>query len=155
MDKEESILIEGQDLDNLQYGSQKMDLNPVNMSLGEITTRLFHGEAVYVELQPGDATRYQFYLIPCWSTLLRPTNLGPEEAKTFVVMAVLNLHRGTHLLNLLDDSLGAFYTLSEDKMNLWSKHLLASFMGRLRHTMQDKYGLNWYNNTPSQTLFPR
>lgn len=146
---DEPELIEGQDLENLQYGNKKMDLHPTNISLGEAITRLYHGEATHIDLQPGDATRYQLYLIPCWNPLLKPGNLNREDAKTFIVLSVLNLHRGVHLLNLLDTAESLFYTLSEYKMNNWSRHLLSSFVCRLGHELQDRYGMGWYNFTPA------
>lgn len=137
---------EGQDLNNLRYGGQVMNMEPTNMSLGEAVTRLFHGEAVHIDLQPGDATRYQLYIIPLWNRILKPGNVSHSDSDDMVVLALLNIDRKTALVRLSPEALDTFYAVEND--NEWTRHILASFVSRLANTMQDKFGLRWWERTP-------
>lgn len=48
----------------MQYQGRELNLSPVNITLAQIVALLDARRPVRVELQPGDATRYEFLIVP-------------------------------------------------------------------------------------------
>ncbi len=64
----------------ITYAGRPLDFTPVEgQSIEGIAESLVHGSAVFVQLQPGDATRYDLFLVPVNGPNLTVTGHGLRD----------------------------------------------------------------------------
>lgn len=105
----------------LLYNGVKMNDEPRNISLFDCAAALLWGEAVSVQLEPGDGTRYALEIIPLWApfVLHRDDHTGVlvvYDGQSFTV------ERGAH-----------FYG---ESANLWTNLFLSWWFDRLWYAMR-------------------
>lgn len=109
----------------------EMDPEPVNISLSETATALIAGETVLVVLEPGDATRYNLCVVPCWAQFVGVDALascGISDPSDYLLVTKFDSTEGNswfarHLSFEADVAPGI--------KNRWSRTLLAWWTRRL------------------------
>lgn len=82
----------------LPWGEYRsLDLAPVNITPETLLSRLSRGETVMVRLEPGDATRYDFFIIP-----LIEDNVPTRAREGWIGVVPVNLSTGQESIAYLD-----------------------------------------------------
>lgn len=114
----------------VEPGGREMNFTPVNRPLSNIVADLRARRAVLVELEPGDATRYLFFLIPMWDNDLRPTNLGIRPGNEWIWVAPVNLRaeNGGAAVRFSNLPTGALYGLIDVYSSGWTREVISHFL---------------------------
>ena len=111
-------------------------------SIEEVASRLLENEACFVSLEPGDATRYDFYLIPQTGKLRIPERFGlgtrPWEDKRYIWFAPanLNVHIPGDIVSLSGGS-SIFFDLTSIYTNVHTCKILAIFLDLVNQALSD------------------
>jgi hypothetical protein len=66
-----------------------LDLAPRNATLTELAVELSLGNAVGAVLEPGDATRYDLLLVPCWTESVSPVAVGTGDRGGYLLVGIV------------------------------------------------------------------
>lgn len=92
--------------------SPRLDLEPVNIPFENVVDLVKRSQPVFVALEPGDMTRYMFYILPLWNGNLTPTGTGWSLAQ---------LQQCIQLVSMKPDNYGG-YSITvplEDPVQMW------------------------------------
>ena len=123
----------------LMRGSDRMSLEPKNRSLPDLLKRLSKQEVVFVRLEPGDATRYDFWLIPQGNPYLNCEQEFPTtDAHEYWVLVPANLGSNGYGLLLMDTNVtymeGQLYNIY---YNAWTRRVVGWFLAGLFEEVLD------------------
>ncbi len=124
--------------EELKYMGQALSAEPINLPLSAVAAALRGGDSVLAILEPGDATRYQLCLVPCWAPGLR-SDLGaigvpPQRAREYLLVAKFLGHGGDVFFASSD--VRAFDL--DAVQNEWSRELLSWWLRRLWKELDDE-----------------
>lgn len=78
----------------LMYHGMEMRLEPINVPMYLIASELNKNNPSLALLEPGDGTRYEIILVPCWSSNIRlglaSNGIRPTDAKDYVLCVKIN-----------------------------------------------------------------
>jgi hypothetical protein len=131
---------------SLAYHGRAMNAEPTNMALADVAERLRQGHPVYVDLQPGDGTRYEFVLLPLdgvmsgggdlvgvpdWEPghLMVTRLVGPDPVASVIISAVP------------DEALGLSEFVPLSRNNEWTVMVLEWWTARLFLALHERGGL--------------
>lgn len=121
---------EPKDDTKLSYHGKELRLEPINATMGVIAAELLKGHPALAILEPGDATRYEVILVPCWSSNIRlglaSQGIRPTETDDYLLCAKLNGNTGTFFATEHVQE----YDI-ETIHNEWSCHFLAWWLRNL------------------------
>lgn len=87
----------------LLFNDTPMELEPTNITMSDVVRFLKSEMPCVVDLQPGDATRYQLLLVPCGSRYVRlflgVVGIPPESAGNYLFVAKINGALGQTFIN--------------------------------------------------------
>lgn len=122
----------------LLYGGEVMDTTPVKSSMKGLARRLLNGRAIYVHLEPGDMTRYEFFALPMWNEDLKPAGRGLNTPHRWLWVSPINLPpRGkvfSDAVGFSDEPISPYYDLIEIYGHDWTCMVVAHFITRLKGT---------------------
>lgn len=104
--------------------SRSLDLRPVNIAPQQLVECLSRGETVLVRLEPGDATRYDFFLVP-----LIGENVPTAARDGWLGLVPLNVGKGTALLPPTPNI--SQFDFSELEMSGYTRAVIAKFYNLL------------------------
>ena len=107
------------------FESKKRELqpNPLGITLKQVAKFLVEGKPLTVELEPGDATRYELALIPMWADLMNLGNYGEERETSLLVVRSVGGTPTTAQVVLLERDFKELYRISNQ--NEWTEQLFS------------------------------
>lgn len=78
----------------LLYHGKPMSKHPINVDISVVALELVRDHPSLAILEPGDGTRYELILVPCWSSNIRlglaSQGIRPTDAKDYILCVKIN-----------------------------------------------------------------
>ncbi|NIN68869.1 MAG: hypothetical protein GTO63_30120 [Anaerolineae bacterium] len=114
------------------FNGRAMHPEPLDRTLDDVAVGLRAGESVSVVLEPGDATRYNLCLVPCWSPLvydsLGSVGIPKSRANEYLLVVKFDSSGGS---SWFAHSQIEHYDVGGGVQNQWSRELLAWWLREL------------------------
>lgn len=118
----------------VEVNGRNLSLSPTNIGMDDLARRCNKGRTSYVILEPGDATRYEIYLVPFKNPRLRMSG----TSSNFVLVAMPNV--GTYPFNVSGPVHLGYIVEKLGLKGPWGQHtagVISSFLLVLGQWMDD------------------
>lgn len=127
----------------LEHYGKPMRADPQNMPIGYVVSSLLDGHSVYVDLQPGDGTRYELLLQPLDAFLYDQTGTVGVPSWEPGYLLVTRLIGGQPVASVIigavpDESLGMSELMPLSHGNAWTLDLLTWWLACVWQTLAER-----------------
>lgn len=125
-------------MEDLFYGEKKMSREPINISFEDVVNILAVGDPVFINLQPGDATRYNIFITPCWNrkikTHLKGIGIDEYNSYEYITFHYEIRHRASIVPIFCHPN--DFIELSQ---NQWTQTFFSWFVNNIGEALRERY----------------
>lgn len=108
----------------LMYLGRAMNLTPLNITLDELGGRLARGATTLIVLEPGDATRYEFMVVPLDDTVKDAMHFGTRD-RWYGIAG--HSDGPVHGFTMVPGGRARDYHFEPVARNAWTRETLAAF----------------------------